>query len=154
MADDQTRSIWTHYDGTVLTGPLAGTGAEMEIQPIVHTTWEDWLDQHPETLVPVWETGYEDIEDFASDLIERLPHGSGIDADWRWEYYGDGELRAFNSYHTMDEFGGYSDWVDFSVLFKDIRDVKEFEVECEKEDDAMAILIDYIDETINYYLNS
>ena len=60
MADDQTGSIWTHYDGTVLKGPLAGTGAEMEIQPVVHTTWEDWLDQHPATLVPVWETGYED----------------------------------------------------------------------------------------------
>ena len=60
MADDQTGSIWTHYDGTVLTGSLAGTGVEMEIQPVVHTSWEDWLDEHPDTLVPVWETGYED----------------------------------------------------------------------------------------------
>ena len=60
MADDQTGSIWTHYDGTVLTGPLAGTGTAMEIQPVVHTTWQDWLGQHPDTLVPIWETGYED----------------------------------------------------------------------------------------------
>ena len=60
MADDQTGSIWTHFDGTILTGPLAGSGIELEIQPIVHTTWEDWQAQYPETLVPIWETGFED----------------------------------------------------------------------------------------------
>jgi hypothetical protein len=60
MQDDQTGSTWTHYDGTVLQGPLAGTDVALEIQPLVHTPWADWLDEHPDTLVPVRETGYED----------------------------------------------------------------------------------------------
>jgi hypothetical protein len=59
MRDDQTGSIWTHFDGSVIQGPMAGTGAELEIQPIVHVTWSDWLEEHPDTLVPDWFTGFE-----------------------------------------------------------------------------------------------
>ena len=43
MADRQTGSVWTHYDGSILTGPLAEQGIALELQPIVHTTWSNWL---------------------------------------------------------------------------------------------------------------
>jgi len=51
MSDRSTGSVWTHYDGTVLLGPLAGRGIAMTIKPIVHTTWERWLADHPDTEV-------------------------------------------------------------------------------------------------------
>ncbi len=54
MDDRQTGSVWTHYDGTVLTGELAGSGARLEIQPMVHTTWADWLALYPDTGVLDW----------------------------------------------------------------------------------------------------
>jgi hypothetical protein len=51
MADVATGSVWTHYDGTVLQGSLADRGLTLPIRPLVHTTWERWLEEHPETLV-------------------------------------------------------------------------------------------------------
>ena len=39
MSDRATGSVWTHYDGTVLQGPLAGQGIAMTIKPMAHTTW-------------------------------------------------------------------------------------------------------------------
>lgn len=51
MADRQTGSVWTHYDGSVLTGPLAGQNVRLQIAPIFHTTWGDWQQQHPDTVV-------------------------------------------------------------------------------------------------------
>lgn len=54
MSDRQTGSVWTHYDGTVLTGPLANGGTRMQIEPMVQTRWADWSALHPETLVLDW----------------------------------------------------------------------------------------------------
>jgi hypothetical protein len=51
MRDRETSSVWTHYDGTVLTGTLAGQGTQLQIKSMAHTTWERWLEDHPETLV-------------------------------------------------------------------------------------------------------
>ena len=66
MADRQTGSVWTHYDGSILSGPLAGQGTVLEIQPIVHTTWSDWLATYPGTTVldwyPEFESRYRSIE--------------------------------------------------------------------------------------------
>lgn len=60
MRDRQTGSVWTHFDGSVLQGPLAGQSVQMEIRPLVHTTWGEWVALHPETLVPIWDTGFQD----------------------------------------------------------------------------------------------
>jgi|TARA_Y100000310_G_scaffold243682_1_gene248290 hypothetical protein len=60
MSDRQTGSVWTHYDGTILTGPLAGTGAALTVRPLFHQRWSDWLAAHPETLVLAREERYED----------------------------------------------------------------------------------------------
>ena len=72
MTDAQTGSIWTHFDGTVLQGPLAGMGVEMDLLPIAHMRWDDWLAEHPDTLVPIWETGFEDR------YREVTPGGGGL----------------------------------------------------------------------------
>ena len=59
MSDRQTGSVWTHYDGTVLTGPLAGTETRLQIEPVVHTRWADWSAMYPETLVLDWYPEFE-----------------------------------------------------------------------------------------------
>ena len=60
MRDRQTGSVWTHYDGTILTGPLAETGLRMEIEPILHLRWSDWLDQYPASSVLAWDERFAD----------------------------------------------------------------------------------------------
>ena len=51
----------------------------------------------------------------AAGLEEALPHGSGIDCDWRLTdrptYF-----KAENAYHCMNETGFYCGWADFSVV--------------------------------------
>jgi hypothetical protein len=72
MEDRQTGSVWTHYDGQVLTGPLAGTGTEMPIQPMVHTTWAEWMERYPESLVLDW------FEEHAGRYRSVTPGSGGI----------------------------------------------------------------------------
>lgn len=74
MTDDQTGSVWTHFDGTVLQGPLAGDGVALELEPIVHVPWSDWLADHPDTLVPTWFTGFEER------YRDITPGGGGLSA--------------------------------------------------------------------------
>ena len=60
MRDRQTGSVWTHYDGTILTGPLAETNLSMEIEPILHLRWSDWLDRYPASSVLAWDERFAD----------------------------------------------------------------------------------------------
>ncbi len=59
MADRQTGSVWTHYDGSILNGPLAGAGLSLELRPIIHTTWSEWQEAYPDTTVLDWYPEYE-----------------------------------------------------------------------------------------------
>ena len=49
MYDHQTRTLWSHFTGDAITGPLAET--KLEIVPALHTTWARWKELHPNTLV-------------------------------------------------------------------------------------------------------
>ena len=77
MSDRQTGSVWTHYDGTVLEGPLAGQDISLTIEPMVHTTWEQWADTQPETLVLDW------YEQFASRYRDVSVGQAGLGTQFR-----------------------------------------------------------------------
>lgn len=47
-------------------------------------------------------------------IINALPHGSGIDCTWQIER-GVSCIWCFNSYHLMNDGGYYDGWQDFSV---------------------------------------
>ena len=49
MIDRETGSVWSHLDGEAIQGPV--TGATMEFIPILLTSWEEWLDLQPNTVV-------------------------------------------------------------------------------------------------------
>ena len=70
MDDRQSGSVWTHYDGSVLSGPLLDTGARLAIRPIIHTTWSTWTAEHPDTLVLDW------YPEFADRYHDVAPVGS------------------------------------------------------------------------------
>ena len=70
MADRQTSSVWSHLDGEAIEGPLTGT--EMSFLPLVHTTWEEWLDLNPETSVLSYDT---DFQAQYRDVSLGMPNG-------------------------------------------------------------------------------
>ncbi len=49
-----------------------------------------------------------------SALLEVLPHGSGIDIAWYFDFT-DKAIFCQNSYHLMNDNGFYIGWIDFQV---------------------------------------
>ncbi|MBC8504861.1 MAG: DUF3179 domain-containing protein [Anaerolineales bacterium] len=59
MYDRNTNSLWNQLTGEPVLGPLVDSNIKLNLLPIVVTTWESWLEQHPETLVLDIDTGYQ-----------------------------------------------------------------------------------------------
>ncbi len=58
MYDQETHSLWNQFSGKPVVGTLANTTLELEVLPLVITSWQDWQRKHPETKVLALETGY------------------------------------------------------------------------------------------------
>ena len=48
MYDHQTESLWSHFTGDAVEGPMKGVS--LELVPALHTNWGQWLELHPDTL--------------------------------------------------------------------------------------------------------
>ena len=59
MYDRQTRTLWNQFTGEPVVGELVDGEVTLERLPVVLTSWESWLGQHPETVVLDIETGWE-----------------------------------------------------------------------------------------------
>jgi len=59
MYDRQTRTLWNQLTGQPVLGPLVNQEISLDLLPIVLTSWEAWLEQHPETLVLDIKTGFD-----------------------------------------------------------------------------------------------
>lgn len=55
--------------------------------------------------------------DVANAMLRELPHGSGIDGEWRLDFdKSNGEkVILYGEYHAMDDNGYYDGWIDFRV---------------------------------------
>ena len=49
MVERETRTVFTHIEGKGVQGVLAGE--QLEFLPLLHLTWGDWKQLHPETTV-------------------------------------------------------------------------------------------------------
>lgn len=49
MYDHQTDTLWSQFLSRGVKGPLANVG--LEIVPAIQTTWQQWLQLHPDTMV-------------------------------------------------------------------------------------------------------
>ncbi len=58
MYDRQTNTLWNHLTGEPVMGELAGEDISLRLLPVVLTAWQDWQEQHPETVVLDLDTGY------------------------------------------------------------------------------------------------
>jgi hypothetical protein len=58
MYDHQTRTLWNQLTGEPVLGELVGSGIKLELLPVVVTTWADWQEQHPDTVVLSLDTGF------------------------------------------------------------------------------------------------
>lgn len=58
MYDRNTDTVWNAITGTPAFGPLATSGLELDVLPVVVTDWASWLEQHPDTSVLSLNTGF------------------------------------------------------------------------------------------------
>jgi uncharacterized protein DUF3179 len=56
MYDRQTQSLWSQILSQAVTGPMKGT--TLPAVAVTHTTWADWRQRHPDTLVLSMDTGF------------------------------------------------------------------------------------------------
>ncbi|MBT3338235.1 MAG: DUF3179 domain-containing protein [Anaerolineae bacterium] len=58
MYDRQTRTLWNQLTGEPVLGKLADSDVKLNLLPVVVSTWDAWLAQHPDTTVLDINTGY------------------------------------------------------------------------------------------------
>jgi hypothetical protein len=56
MFDRQTDSLWLHFEGRAIQGPLTGT--QLEVIPVQLLSFGEWRREHPTGLVLSRDTGY------------------------------------------------------------------------------------------------
>lgn len=68
MYDRKTTSLWSQLGMQAVTGPMIGTS--LQILPVEHTTWGDWLQRYPDSVVLSFNTGY--VRDYRRDPYRDL----------------------------------------------------------------------------------
>ncbi len=58
MYDRTTNTLWEQFTGEPVWGDLVGSGIQLDVLPVVHTTWDEWFAEHPDTLVLDINTGH------------------------------------------------------------------------------------------------
>lgn len=91
----------------------------------------EWINRHEDRLFEL--------------LNEFLPHGSGIDCKWTYDFKRADKITARSSYHQMDDNGMYDGWIDFEVSILSNWDIRIKGKFGRNQDTA-----DYLHETIEY----
>ena len=73
-------------------------------------------------------TSHPEITHLESNTIIQLPHGSGIDCNWRYEEEEGEYLILHNEWHAMDANGYYCGYVPFEVIITYIDEKFHFDV--------------------------
>ena len=80
MYDRSTETLWSHFTGKPVVGPLVDSGIKLEVLPVTVTTWEEWRSKHPDTTVLNIYTGIYSPESYFPE-----EHPGSIYADYRAE---------------------------------------------------------------------
>ena len=78
MYDRSTETLWSHFTGKPVVGPLVDSGIKLEVLPVTVTTWEEWRSKHPDTTVLNIYTGIYSPESYFPEK-----HPGAIYADYR-----------------------------------------------------------------------
>lgn len=91
------------------------------------------------------------------EILDTIPHGSGIDDTWRIEYKRRGRVCLTNSYHCMDSYGFYDGWADFSIV-ADVGQPHDFRLVFHGRSaqylNRKHMLRDYLEDMFAEWLNS
>lgn len=99
LYDRNTDSLWSQISTQSISGEMVGT--KLKMIPISHTTWRDWQQKHPDTLVLSDETGF--FRDYTRDPYAGYGESPAL--------YFQVNNRAPSTYHPKElvvgvEFGG------------------------------------------------
>jgi len=59
MYDKTTRSLWSQATGRPVVGPRVDDGVELDVLPLVATSWARWRERHPDTDVVALPTSFD-----------------------------------------------------------------------------------------------
>jgi hypothetical protein len=72
LYDRNTESLWSQLMKKAVTGPMSGT--ELTQIPAQYTTWQSWLNEHPDSLLLSRNTGFDRDYDYSPyEDYKRLP---------------------------------------------------------------------------------
>jgi hypothetical protein len=73
MYDRQTYTLWSNITGEAVVGRLAGGDLKLDVLPMTVTTWEEWLQSHPDTEV----LDLKEVERSLAHLPYKFPYKPG-----------------------------------------------------------------------------
>ena len=130
LYDRETESLWSQILREAVSGPMIGT--KLQQLNAAHTTWRDWKERHPETLVLSTDTGYYrdyrhspygDYDTNASVYfpvanVDRRYHAKeliiGLDLDGVVKAYPFAELSQYQT-PFVEQFAGITITVEFDA---------------------------------------
>ena len=69
MYDRQTESLWNQFTGRPVSGPLRGSGIELQQRPVVIEPWGAWRARNPQTKILSVNTGHS--RNYGSGVVYR-----------------------------------------------------------------------------------
>jgi len=139
MYDRETDSLWSQLMVQAVTGPMQGT--RLQQLPLSNTSWQEWVQRHPETRVLSNKTGYSRnyrVDPYpnygksgrlyfpvshSSDRYRRKDIVMGLEIDGQFKAYPLRELKE-GTHSFADEFAGEEFSVEFDAKHQTARIVK------------------------------
>ena len=127
--DRETESLWSQVLGRAVAGPAAG--AQLQLLPATLTTWTEWQERHPKTLLLSEETGHKrnyDVDAYAhygttdrlmfplnhsDDRLELKERVLGVEVDGVFKAYSYKLLPAAERFLTSDVVNGQEIKIEF-----------------------------------------
>jgi hypothetical protein len=107
MYDTETESLWSHFVGQAMRGPLEGE--QLETIPSLMTDWESWKSRHPDTTVLSMERTSQNYRRDMFDLNSGLDIGLAAN--------GKAQSWSFAKLHDEPVVNGRFDGVAIVVVY-------------------------------------
>jgi len=130
LYDRETESLWSQIMSQAVAGKLVGE--RLKAFPVSHTTWRDWVKQHPDTQVLSTATGYSrdysrnpykgyeqsrqlyfGVNQRAPDTYHPKEQIIGLEIDGVYKAYPFAELEKNNQSQFKDSINGVSITIDW-----------------------------------------
>lgn len=83
MVDRNTNTLWNQLTGQPVLGPLVADELQLNILPIVLTSWQDWQIQHPDTLVVDLNTGFRRVYEVGAAYADYFASSQTMFPVWQ-----------------------------------------------------------------------